>query len=668
MAEDTTTVGFGVVMEDGVSGPAASAASALADLKTEIDADTAAIANMQKAMKSLKAPNDAAIKQFQQQLKALGKETPQNIAQIASLRESIEKLSGAGAPNAAEIKRLGDEIGRVQDRVAANTAKRVGMGESFAKAPKPPKLAKPPKPPKQPKPEKPELIKPPDSAPFATKLTYHIKKLGDVTEGLSKGGGPMSSLAGWLTKLPQLLANPVVLGAALAAALVAIGVGAVKAVVGLTRLAIASANARRAQLLQLEGLTRVRTALTMTYGIGADKASDLQKTIDSVSGSVSIGRDKVAQYARELYMAGARGDKLATALRGTAIVASAAGEEQANAFKQFAGAVALTGGNVDRLTDRVKGQFGGVVRAQMNDINVQAEKLKESQASLFDDVDISGYQTAERGLNEMWSTQTNAGKALRGILARVVQPLVDGATVAKRALKWLFQEAIIEALQLEIAYLGIRNAIRSAFRGDWTKYFDNLVVGIKNLAKSLSGVGGGFAVLLAPILAPLLALGVAFTTISSAIGVLTSTDWGELGTAIKDGLLGPLREVSEFFSTLGKDIKAKFAKEIDAHSPSKVFEQFGKDISMGLKVGVDSNADQAQGSVAAAAATPALAGRGGGGGGGGAVSIGEIVINMGGAGAGGARELAEQVKRELERVLQGVAMQLGAPAPAGGGG
>ncbi len=660
VAEDTTTVSFGVKMEDGVSGPADSAASALAELKKEIDADTAAIANMQKAMKALKAPNDASIKQFQSQLKALGKETPENAAKIKSLKASIEELMSVKAPNGAEIKRLGDEITRAQDRVAANTAKHVGLGGGYAKEAKTQK-------PKQS--SKPELVKPPDNAPLYAKLTYHIKKMSDVTDGLSKGGGPMASLAGWLTKLPALLSNPVVIAGALAAALVAIGFAAGKAIVSLARFAIASANARKAQLLQLEGLTRIRTALTMTYGIGADKATDLQKVIDQVSASVSISRDKVAGYAKELYLAGARGDKLASALRGTAIVASAAGEEQAGAFKQFAGAVALTGGNVDRLTDRVKNQFGGVVRAKMNDLNVQAEKLKESQESLFDEVDISGYQKAERGLNEMWSSQTNAGKALRTLLAQVVQPLVDGATVAKRALKWLFQEAIIEALQLEIAYLGIRNAIRSAFRGDWTGYFDNLITGIKNLAKSLSGVGGGFALLLAPILGPLVALGVAFTTISSAIGSLVHTDWAQLGQAIKVGLLMPLREVGEYFLNLGKDIKTKFAQAIEAHSPSKVFEQFGKDIALGLKIGVDSNADQAQGSVAAAAAAPALAGARGGGGGGGAgpVSIGEIVINMGGAG-GNARELAESVKRELERVLQGVALQLGAPAPAGGGG
>lgn len=655
---DSTTVSFGVKMEDGVSGPAESAANALAELKKEIDADTAAIANMQKAMKGLKAPNDASIKQFQTQLKALGKETPQNAAQFKSLRASIEELSGAKAPNAAEIKRLGDEIAAAQDRVARNTAKRVGLGDTFAKVPKPPKL------PKQ------ETVKPPalpSDGGVLGKLTAQFAKLGDVTKGLSSGGGPLSSLAGWLTKLPQLLSNPVVLGAALAAALVAIGVAAGKAIASLTHLAIASANARKAQLLQLEGLTKIRTALTMTYGIGADKATDLQKTIDEVSASVSISRDRVAQYARDLYMAGARQDKLRSALQGTAIVASAAGEEQANAFKNFAGAVAVTGGNVDRLAQRVKGQFGGVVRAQMNDINVQAEKLKESQASLFDDVDISGYQKAERGLNEMWSTQTYAGKALRKLLSGVVQPLVNGATVAKRALKWLFQEAIIEALQLQIAYLGIRNAIRSAFRGDWTKSFDNLMKGIKSLGKSLGGVGGGFAALLAPILAPLAALGIAFTTISSAIGFLVNTDWAALGRSIRDGLLGPLKSVGEYFATLGKDIKTNFAKEIEAHSPSKVFEQFGKDIALGLKIGVDSNADQAQGSVAAAAATPAGPRGGGGGGLGGGVSIGEIVINMGGAG-GNARDLAEGIKRELERILQGVAMQLGAPEPAGAGG
>jgi hypothetical protein len=638
------TVEFGVVMVDGISAPAESASKALEELKADIDGDVAALARMNKAMKDLKAPNVEEIGKLAARIKSLGDEAGPNAHIISHYKAQMEALKGAVGPNAEAIQRLAKEITATQDRVTSSQAKFVSLGGSFDK------------------------VKP------------KISQFEAAMKGLSAGGGPLGSLASRLTALKPLLSNPIVVAGMLAAGFAALGVVIGRSIVSLTQYAVASANARRAQLLQLEGLTRIRTALTITYGVGADKASDLQKTIDEVSSSVSISREQVTKYARELYMAGARGDKLKSALQGTAIVASAAGEEQASAFKNMAGAIALTGGAVDKFTQRAKNQFGGVVARQMTDLNVQAQKLKESQDSLFDGLDISGYLKANKALNDLWSNTTNAGKYMRDLLGRVFQPFVDAGAVAFRSLKWWFQEAIIRELQLEIAYLRLRKALREAFAGDWREALKKLDAGFATVA---FGVGVLVTALVISLIPALVAGTVAFGTMAASALVaglaiawpfllaagavwafikLLQIDWSDFGLAIKQGILEPLSGLGDWFADLGGSIKDSFKRALGIASPSKIFAEYGEDIAMGIKVGVDAKSDEAQGAVNAAVGAPA--GGGGGGASGGGVNIGELHVHVGEA--KNPAELGASIKRELERILQGVAMQMGAPDPGGG--
>ncbi len=642
-----TTVEFGVVMVDGISAPAEDAKTALEELKEEIDGDVASLARMNKAMKELKAPAEAEIKRLTTQLKELKAAAQPDEAAIKSLHDRMAELKGPMGPNAEAIQRLGKLMTQTQDRVAANTAKVVTLGGTFDKAKK------------------------------------KVSGFDEAMKGLAAGGGPLGSLASVITRVKPLLESSTVKMGLFAAGFVALGVVIGRSIASLTQYAAASANARRAQVLQLEGLTRIRTALTLTYGIGADKASDLQRTIDDVSGSVSISRDQVAKYARELYMAGARGDKLKSALQGTAIVASAAGEEQANAFKNMAGAIALTGGAVDKFTQRAKNQFGGVVAKQMTDLNVQAQKLKESQDSLFDGLDISGYLAANKALNDLWSTTTNTGRYMRDLLGRVFQPFVEAGAFAFRSLKWWFQEAVIRELQLEIAYYRLRKALREAFAGDWREALKHLDSGFATLVFGVGVLVTALVISLTPaIIAGTMAFGaMAASAIAAGFAIawpfllaagavwafieLLKIDWSDFGLAIKQGIIEPLSGIGDWFAGLAGGIKDSFKRALGIASPSKIFAEYGEDIAMGIKVGVDSKADDAQGAVNKAVGAPAGGGGGAGGGAsGGGVSIGELHVHVGEA--KNPTELGASIKRELERILQGVAMQMGAPDPGGG--
>jgi len=70
----------------------------------------------------------------------------------------------------------------------------------------------------------------------------------------------------------------------------------VAAVAALARYGIAQADARRSELLRLEGLTKLRS----WWGFAAGNAGELQTMIDRVSASSALGRDKIAGYTEQL--------------------------------------------------------------------------------------------------------------------------------------------------------------------------------------------------------------------------------------------------------------------------------------------------------------------------------------------------------------------------------
>jgi len=649
--DDTFQVGIDLV--DNVTPAAESASSALKELEDQITSDTKALSELQKAMRNLKS---------------------------------------AAKPNEVEIARVGKAMERVKERLAGAQSNFIRTGGSFKKVAAASKGAG-------------KALA--DPGPPPTKIQQFTETLTSLQKAASGTPGPVSTVLDGMGKILRMAGSTKIALVALVAAIVAVGVAVLTAAKRLGEFAIASREARRNELLQLESATKLRTVYAMTYGLAADKAKDLQSAVDQVSASVSIGRDQVAGYAAKLERMGVRGKNLAPALDAVSKAASGFGEEQANQTAAWAAGLALTGGNVKKLADRVNSQIGGVVKQKMLSSEVQARKLAESYGALFASVDIEPLLAARKGFNDLFSQATNSGKALKRIFGGMAQPIINAFEWIAKAGKILVQKLIIAFLNIELKWLKFRLAIK--------KGGDNIGTVFHNVVKEwLVGMAhaGAFLVKLQFKLA-VWALKLAWTLIKTlAKGIITAIpfaiqalfgaligvydsiltlwdgiDWSKLGTAIVDGIMSGLKGgATEYLNTLvdfGQSAVDAFAGILKIRSPSKVFEGLGVAIPEGVSAGVNKGAPAARRSVADLVEPPTAppmravdptagiapgSGRGRSGAGA-TITIAELVVNVGSGGSGkgddgkGAdpKTIAQAIKRELENILQTVAVQMGAP-------
>lgn len=625
MAEDkSTTAEFNVVLNDGMSAAAQTAAQALEALKGEISADTKALADMQKAMRNLKAA------------------TGQDVAKpMAELEAKMTALRGKIGATQGKYVELGGTFSglKAKTKTATTEVKVASTGlQAFAE---------------------------------------RMKALSTEASGLP---GPLGSMAGGLSKVAGTMSTATLAAVALTAAFVAVVAAGVAVTKMLFDQALASGDAARSELLHFEALTKMRNLL----GIAPGKAKDMQDAVDAVSSSVSISREKVSGYAEQLYKAGLRGANLSAALEGTSIKASALGDAAGGAFAGWAGSLALAGGSVKRLSEDVKNRFGGIVQKQMASLEVQTLKQKENWASLFRGINVDPFLNAMKRLRDIFSVNTAAGRALKQLFTTFLQPLFDAAEGGAVFMRRFFKQMIIGVQELVIAYLLVRNWFRKAFGSEQYKSLSDLFLKLQIGKVFVYLIAAAFAVLAFNVLAaaaPFLIMAAvvyfAFQKISELYDLWKIIDWGELGQNIIDGLIGGLNAaagaVAQVFEDIAGGAVKAFKDALGIASPSKVFAEIGTEIPAGAAKGIKQGSPEAQsaaqgmvdastiklGSEVQGTSKDKPLEQGGARAAAGAVtvSIGELHVH---AESGEPRALALAFRREVESVLEGVALQLGA--------
>lgn len=165
-------------------------------------------------------------------------------------------------------------------------------------------------------------------------------------------------------------------------------------------------------------------------------------------------------------------------------------------------------------------------------------------------------------------------------------------------------------------------------------------------------------------------------------------DLEDLDDAIREGLLGPEKQkqlmeqgkkaghglahgmasVHEDVKHGGEELGGKAIEgashKLETHSPSRVFEDIGKDVAMGFAIGVRGGSDESADALdSLMRGQPSVAASGGGGF---SVSVGPVEVNVvaGGdgeaAGRDAARAFAAQLRPELINILEMVRTQMGA--------
>lgn len=494
-----------------------------------------------------------------------------------------------------------------------------------------------------------------------------LQSLLKATKGLP---GPLGAFSSRLAGIGGV-AGAASLGIGLVVgAMVALLAITARATVSLLRYGIAQSDARRSELLRLEGLTTLRRA----YGLTAGSATEMQGAIDRVSEMTTLGRGELERYTSQLHRMRFRGENLSQALEGVALAMQVQGDRGAARFLAQASAINRTGGEVRRLTEDYQARLGPIARRQMLALDMQTRRLHQNLERLFSGLRIESFLTGLQGVLSVFSQTTSSGRALKRIVESLFQPLVDflGGPVALLARRF-FQGMVLGALLVERQILRLRIYLRQTF-GD-SSPFANIDTEML-VFRVGAGLVLGFAAAVVTAAAALTALGVAAAAIASPIVTIGALIAGSTamvvtmthqmsqaairwGTGLVDGLVEGIRSrvsrVREAVSGVATAVRERFTGALQIRSPSRVFAQLGEQIPAGIELGIESGTRDA---TAAAAQLVEAPGALGGARAGTTLTIQEVHIHTQ---SDDPREHARSFLDQLNELLEGAAITIGAP-------
>jgi hypothetical protein len=568
-----------------------------------------------------------------------------DVRALGEMQTAMKRLQGAAQVDINAFRQLNARIDAQKSAIASAQAEYLGLGGTFGRVAK---AAKAP-----------------------------TESVSDLVEGLKKVPGPIGGIVSRFASLTSATQIAIVGTFAMIAAIGALVVATIAATAALASYGVAQADARRSELLRLEGITTIRRH----QGLAAGSGRELQEAIDRVSDSAAIGRSDVARYAEQLHRMGLRGGNLQQALEGVATVASVQGDRMASRFMGMSAAIARAGGSVRGLADDVRARLGGIAARQALSLGRQFQRLQESLSALFSGLRIEGFLGALHEVTSLFSQSTASGRALKTILETIFNPILDALGTVGPFARRFFQGLVIGALLITIAVLRARNALRDAF-GD-----SGILAGIDGQRAALgagllvvSGLAGAVTVLaaaLALLAAPFAAAFVAGSALTRMLAeqweLVRDTDWGLLGRDIIEGIVGGLQRgvgaIGDAMRGLATSATVAFESALGIRSPSRVFAELGVQLPRGLAVGVERGSPEAAGAVERMVEVPmtgpveapadvpegaGVAARSST-----TATIGPFYVTVGG---GDARENAESFVGELAQLLEGVGIRMGAPA------
>lgn len=614
---------FALNLKDDTSGAAERAAGALEDLQSKIDVDTKALREMQKAMRRLKGDTSVSGRVFND---------------------------------------LKDKIAAQKATVAQAQARYVELGGTFTKTVR-------------------------ETAEVASVATEATDRFGGLTKQVGSLGGRLGGVSGKVGGLGSRLAalgGPIGLAGAsvalLAAGFVALTAAVGAATIALARYGVAQSNARRAELLHLEGLS----LLPRMYGMARASGEQMQTAIDRVSDSTSLGRTELARYGDQLSRMGLRGRALEEGLGAVGIAATAAGDRGAAFARRWITAAAMTGRSVEDAAAQIEARFGPLARRVMLDWDVQLQKLRQNFTRLFDGLRIEGFLTALQGITSQLSQSTVTGRALKQVMESMLQPLIDVVASSGPFVTGFIQGLVIETQRLTIMVLRLRLWLLRTFGLDTDILggMDALQAGTTTARIAFATMIGVVATLTLTTAALAVALGVVAVSaiiLASPFILLAAVlagaiyagfqlvrwwqaqDWAGLATSLIDGLVnglqGGVRRVTDAVRGLATSARGAFENALGIQSPSRVFAELGEQLPRGLAVGIEAESPTAQGAaedmVRAPGATGAAAG-------GATISIGDVHIHVA---SDEPEEMANAFREKLAEILEGLSIEMGGEVP-----
>lgn len=484
------------------------------------------------------------------------------------------------------------------------------------------------------------------------------------------------------------------LGIGVAAAAVAIGVAAVAAVKGVADLAVEFGEALSAAKLTRDAALGMANALT--GGKGAETLKGLDRMTLALGVSLADGRKQFEEFSKAtgstksaVGLIKLRADLVATKMPLTDVdaaiqkVLDAPPGKTTQAMRDVAKAAGVAGDGALAAKKSYTSWEGAVKR------------VKEASGRIFDRAaEIAGPSLDKIGgaVNKMLTEfqKSKEGQVAMSGLKSAVLGILAGVEKAIPLVIPFFKGFAAAVAPVAAMLKPIGKALAAAFGDDTTANMKTAETVGKALGVTLTILGVMALAALTPIVAPMIAIGVAAGWIGSKVGALVATAgmiakdfpsligagiqrakaWLDLiviaaGTAagqmiagLVSGITGGVGKVVEAVKGLASRLTSTFTSALKIGSPSKLFEDFGGNTTEGFGRGVKRTTSSAvgavsdmAGAVATGGATAAPAG-----GGGGAVSL---TVNVSvGAGGGGQEgralgaEIAAAVRREIEVLSQ----------------
>jgi hypothetical protein len=602
---------YAVILDDQMSGPAASAAGALQSLRSSIQADTDELRGMQNAMRAMRADAGA------------------SAAEIGALNAKIIAKRAAIAGATREYVRLGGSFQRIKaDAPAASAA----LGE------------------------------------MDPNVRSLLGPLGELTE---KAKAASAVLGGGLAVgAIAAVAALAIVTAAMAAAvgmLAGYAVSCADAARSQALLLEAQTGSARAGAALGASIDRVAGSVAISGDRVSKLAADLRAA--GVSGDAFEGALRAASVT-----ASTMGDTSAAAFVKAAGAASktagAVAALSASVQTKLGGIaarqmLALTV-QFERARVNVGKIFAGV------DIEPFLAGLA-SVLSLLDASTASG-QALRRMATTMLQPVINTATAAAPIVRDFFRGMVIGALLmavavlrVRNAISDAFGGASLPIDTMRVAlYAGV--AVAVVLVAALTSLV--VVMAIVAVAIALFALPFviGFAIIVAAIALVVAAFTAIVSAVSSAYDYVASIDFGGVGSAMMQGLVDGITAgagaVMSALRSLAEDMKTTITSALRIGSPSKVFAEFGAHTSGGFAEGVTSGAPRVQSAIESMVSVPDVSAspRGAASPSRGATNV-SIVIN---AASGESSDIADAVERVMREVLTGAAITIGAPLPEGG--
>jgi hypothetical protein len=301
------------------------------------------------------------------------------------------------------------------------------------------------------------------------------------------------------------------------------------------------------------------------------------------------------------------------------------------------------GDGAQALRTVIERKFGGINLAQNMSLDNLGKKFRKLGNDLIKDVNITPLLESFDKLLNMFSLSEQSGQALKTLIGIFSNEFIGGVKDSTPIVEDLFLDLIISAQDLAITYFKVKKSLDEAFGDGPQKKFSVMKTLAEVVAAQFRIVADSVNFVAA-----------AFADFPNAMKDIFGSDSKKMGEDLGDGLIKGIESKNDpakkAIASLGTAIQESFADKMKIASPSKVFEEYGKNTAEGFQIGVEGKSASSKKAVEEIGNSAPLSGQSGQ-----SRSMSPVQINItieGGTAAASDKSVLNEMIRALNMALQ----------------